>query len=29
VSDLEQFNRVIGAVKKVRGVVSVQRLSRF
>ncbi|EKD22328.1 MAG: hypothetical protein ACD_87C00043G0001 [uncultured bacterium] len=28
VSDLDQFNRVIAAVKKVRGVVSVQRLLR-
>ena len=28
VSDLDQFNRVIAAVRKVRGVVSVQRLSR-
>jgi (p)ppGpp synthase/HD superfamily hydrolase len=28
VYDLDQFNRVIAAVKKVRGVVSVQRISR-
>ena len=29
VSDLDQFNRVIAAVKKVRGVISVQRLLHF
>ncbi|MEW6334156.1 MAG: ACT domain-containing protein, partial [Thermodesulfobacteriota bacterium] len=28
VTDLQQFNRIIDAVRKVRGVVSVQRLSR-
>jgi guanosine-3',5'-bis(diphosphate) 3'-pyrophosphohydrolase len=28
VSDLEQFNRLVAAVRKVRGVVSVQRISR-